>query len=36
MGCSFNFSEIGNKFMLVTGVQKQYSMIEAHACQIFM
>ena len=33
-GCNtvglFNFSE-----MLVTGVQTQYSMMEAHACQIF-
>ena len=30
MDCLFNFPE-----MLVTGVQKQYSMMEAHACQIF-
>ena len=30
MNCLFNFSET-----LVTGEQKQYSMLEAHACQIF-
>ena len=30
MDCLFNFSE-----MLVTCVQKQCGMLEAHACQIF-